>query len=109
MGVSVQTTEAGDGKTYPKAGDRLQMHYRGTLVDGGQEFDSSHKRGRPFQFVIGQGQVIKGWDEGVMKMSLGEKAILEMTPDYGYGAQGAGGVIPPNAALRFEVQLLAIN
>jgi FKBP-type peptidyl-prolyl cis-trans isomerase len=66
-------------------------------------------RGKPFQFVIGIGQVIKGWDEGVMKMSLGEKAILKISSDYGYGARGAPGAIPPNADLTFEVELLAIG
>ena len=77
-------------------------------LTNGQVFDSSHKRGRPFQFVIGIGQVIRGWDEGVMQMSLGEKAKLSITSDYGYGARGAGNVIPPNADLLFEVQLLKI-
>ena len=72
-------------------------------------FDSSHRKGRPFSFTIGIGQVIRGWDEGVAQMSLGEKSILRITSDYGYGARGAGGVIPPNADLNFEVELLAIN
>jgi FK506-binding protein 1 len=108
-GVTVTSTQAGDGVTFPKKGDKLTMHYTGTLVSDGSVFDSSHKRGRPFQFVIGMGQVIKGWDEGVSKMSLGEKAVLEMTADFGYGAAGAGGVIPPNASLKFEVELLGIN
>lgn len=100
MGVTKTTISPGDGKTFPKAGDRLTMHYTGTLVSDGSTFDSSHKRGRPFQFAIGKGQVIKGWDEGVIQMSLGEKAVLEMTPDYGYGAAGAGGVIPPKCVRR---------
>ena len=81
----------------------------GTLVADGSKFDSSVDKGRPFVFKIGLGMVIKGWDEGVMKMSLGEKSVLTMTSDYGYGTRGAGGVIPPNADLRFEVELLAIN
>jgi len=81
----------------------------GTLKSNGSKFDSSHDRGRPFQFVIGIGQVIRGWDEGVMKMSLGEKAKLTITSDYGYGSQGAGNVIPPNADLVFEVELLKIG
>ena len=85
------------------------MHYHGTLASNGSKFDASRDRGRPFQFTIGIGQVIKGWDEGVMQMSLGEKAMLRITSDYGYGARGAGGVIPPNADLNFEVELLAIN
>lgn len=85
------------------------MHYHGTLASNGQKFDASRDRGRPFQFTIGIGQVIKGWDEGVMQMSLGEKSMLRITSDFGYGARGAGGVIPPNADLNFEVELLAIN
>jgi FK506-binding protein 1 len=85
------------------------MHYTGTLADGGKQFDSSVSRGKPFQFVIGIGQVITGWDEGVMKMSLGEKAMLKISSDYGYGARGAPGAIPPNADLIFEVELLAIG
>eukprot|EP01094_Clydonella_sp_ATCC50884_P023654 TRINITY_DN572_c0_g1_i1.p1 TRINITY_DN572_c0_g1~~TRINITY_DN572_c0_g1_i1.p1 ORF type:complete len:133 (-),score=33.55 TRINITY_DN572_c0_g1_i1:35-433(-) len=108
MGVEVQTTSPGDGKTFPKPGSQLTMHYTGTLDDG-TVFDSSVTRGRPFQFQIGVGQVIRGWDEGVLKMSLGEKATLKMTPDYGYGASGAGGVIPPNANLTFDVELLKID
>uniref|UniRef100_A0A7S4DFR9 peptidylprolyl isomerase n=1 Tax=Lotharella globosa TaxID=91324 RepID=A0A7S4DFR9_9EUKA len=102
MGVEVKTIKAGDGKTFPKQGDLLTMHYVGTLKDG-TKFDSSRDRGKPFQFTIGVGQVIRGWDEGVMKMSLGEKAKLEITSDYGYGSSGAGDVIPPNADLDFEV------
>lgn len=84
------------------------MHYCGTLADG-SKFDSSRDRGQPFQFTIGVGQVIRGWDEGVMKMSVGERAVLEITPDFGYGSQGAGGVIPPDAHLNFDVELLKIN
>ena len=75
----------------------------------GRQFDSSHKRNKPFSFKIGVGQVIRGWDDGVMKMSIGEKAKLLISSDFGYGAQGAGGVIPPNADLVFEVELHAIN
>eukprot|EP00754_Rhynchopus_humris_P046331 Rhum_TRINITY_DN5846_c0_g1::Rhum_TRINITY_DN5846_c0_g1_i1::g.18596::m.18596/K09568/FKBP1; FK506-binding protein 1 len=108
MGVTKTTITPGDGQNFPKAGDRLSMHYTGTLTDG-KKFDSSVDRGQPFQFQIGVGQVIKGWDEGVIQMSLGEKATLNITADYGYGARGAGGVIPPNADLVFEVELLKIN
>jgi FK506-binding protein 1 len=109
------------------------MHYTGTLASNGAKFDSSVDKGRPFQFVIGIGQVIAGWDEGVMQMSLGEKANLKIPSSMvcfhqrliefaielmhffcgdilqGYGAEGAGGVIPPNADLIFEVELLCIN
>eukprot|EP00933_Yihiella_yeosuensis_P025197 TRINITY_DN19556_c1_g1_i1.p2 TRINITY_DN19556_c1_g1~~TRINITY_DN19556_c1_g1_i1.p2 ORF type:complete len:112 (+),score=27.46 TRINITY_DN19556_c1_g1_i1:95-430(+) len=108
MGVTVETISPGDGKTYPQRGNKLTMHYTGTLAKDGTVFDSSHKRGRPFQFSIGVGQVIQGWDEGVIQMSVGEKAKLTITADYGYGAEGAGGVIPPNADLIFEVELLQI-
>uniref|UniRef100_A0A7R9YC43 peptidylprolyl isomerase n=2 Tax=Pinguiococcus pyrenoidosus TaxID=172671 RepID=A0A7R9YC43_9STRA len=108
MGVEKEIISEGDGTTYPKTGDRLTMHYTGRLTDG-SVFDSSVAKGRPFTFQIGIGQVIRGWDEGVMQMSLGEKAKLTITPDYGYGAAGAAGVIPPNATLIFDVELLSIN
>lgn len=109
MGVEKDVIKPGDGVHFPKRGDQLTMHYTGTLSTGGKQFDSSVSRGTPFQFVIGIGQVIKGWDEGVMEMSLGEKATLKITSDYGYGARGAPGAIPPNADLNFEVELLAIG
>jgi len=109
MGVEKEIMTPGDGENFPKTGDQLTMHYTGTLADGGKQFDSSVSRGKPFQFVIGVGQVIRGWDEGVMKMSLGEKALLNISSDFGYGSRGAPGVIPPNADLRFEVELLAIG
>ena len=99
----------GDGQTFPKKGDKLSMHYTGTLQSNGKKFDSSLDRGVPFQFKIGKGEVIQGWDEGVMQMSLGEKAVLHIPSEMGYGAAGAGGVIPPNADLDFEVELLAIG
>lgn len=107
--VTVTTMSPGDGKTYPKQGDYLTMHYTGTLKSNGSKFDSSVDRGQPFSFQIGVGQVIAGWDKGVMEMSLGEKATLDITSESGYGAAGAGGVIPPNADLIFEVELLKIN
>jgi len=107
--VVVETLSSGDGSTYPKSGDQLTMHYTGTLAESGTKFDSSLDRGEPFCFQIGVGQVIRGWDVGVMKMSLGEKAILKIPSEMGYGATGAGGVIPPGADLVFEVELLKIN
>jgi len=107
--LTVEVLSEGDNKTYPKSGDKLTMHYTGTLAENGKKFDSSVDRGTPFQFTIGVGQVIKGWDQGVMKMSLGEKAKLHIPSSLGYGERGAGGDIPPNADLVFEVELLAIN
>mmetsp|Transcript_25192 Transcript_25192/g.51421 ORF Transcript_25192/g.51421 Transcript_25192/m.51421 type:complete len:127 (-) Transcript_25192:352-732(-) len=109
MGVVKEIIKPGDGKSFPKQGDQLTMHYTGTLASDGSQFDSSVSKGRPFQFVIGIGQVIKGWDEGVAQMSLGEKSVLKITSDYGYGTRGAPGAIPPNADLNFEVELLAIG
>eukprot|EP00419_Tripos_fusus_P064855 CAMPEP_0172931408 /NCGR_PEP_ID=MMETSP1075-20121228/219482_1 /TAXON_ID=2916 /ORGANISM="Ceratium fusus, Strain PA161109" /LENGTH=247 /DNA_ID=CAMNT_0013792731 /DNA_START=81 /DNA_END=825 /DNA_ORIENTATION=- len=107
-GVEKEILKPGDGVTKPVAGNTVTMHYTGTLTNG-TKFDSSVDRGKPFQCKIGVGQVIKGWDVGVLEMTLGEKAILKITSDFAYGASGAGGVIPPNADLNFEVELLAIN
>ena len=107
MGVTREVTQAGSGPS-PKVGDQCAMHYTGRLLDG-SKFDSSLDRGKPFVFKLGVGQVIKGWDEGVQQMSLGEKCVLTCTPDYAYGARGYPPVIPPNSTLKFEVELLKIN
>merc|ERR1712224_526273 len=109
MGVEVETISPGDGKTFPNLGDKLRMHYVGRIAATGQKIDSTIDRGLPFRFQLGAGQVIKGWDEGVQRMSLGEKAKLIISADYAYGARGAGGSIPGNTDLVFEVELLDIS
>ena len=92
----------------PKSGESVRVHYTGWL-ENGKKFDSSHDRREPLVFPIGKGQVIKGWDEGVAGMKVGGKRKLTVPPELGYGARGAGGVIPPNATLIFEVELLGIG
>jgi FKBP-type peptidyl-prolyl cis-trans isomerase FkpA len=104
----------GDGDM-PAAGQNIVVHYTGWLYEPqaednkGNKFDSSVDRGQPFVFPLGQGRVIRGWDEGFAGMKIGGKRILIIPPDMGYGAAGAGGAIPPNATLMFEVELLEIQ
>ena len=110
-GLQIIDNTVGTGAS-PKSGQTCVMHYTGWLYnDGkkGKKFDSSVDRNEPFEFPIGQGQVIKGWDEGVASMKVGGKRTLIIPPALGYGARGAGGVIPPNATLMFDVELLALK
>ena len=110
-GLKITDTQAGTGAT-PKTGQTCVMHYTGWLYQDGKKgakFDSSVDRGQPFEFPIGTGRVIKGWDEGVAGMKVGGKRTLIIPPELGYGARGAGGVIPPNATLLFEVELLGVK
>ena len=110
-GLQYEDTVVGTGAT-PETGQTCVMHYTGWLyVDGkkGSKFDSSLDRGSPFEFPIGTGRVIKGWDEGVATMKVGGKRTLIIPPALGYGARGAGGLIPPNATLMFDVELLAVK
>jgi len=112
-GLQFEDTTVGSGAT-AKAGDKVSVHYTGWLHDPtkdnnrGSKFDSSKDRGDPFKFNLGAGMVIRGWDEGVQGMQVGGTRVLRIPPELGYGARGAGGVIPPNATLVFEVELLAV-
>jgi peptidylprolyl isomerase len=110
-GLQITDSKVGNGAT-PKRGQICVMHYTGWLYENGvkgKKFDSSVDRNEPFEFPIGQKQVIAGWDEGVATMKVGGKRTLIIPPDLGYGARGAGGVIPPNATLMFEVELLGVK
>ena len=106
-GLKIEELSMGAGDVADK-GNQVRVHYTGWLTDG-TKFDSSVDRKQPFDFTLGQGMVIQGWDEGVAGMQVGGKRKLTIPPQLGYGAQGAGGVIPPNATLVFEVELLAIS
>ena len=107
MSLQKQIERDGNG-VRPQPGQSVSVHYTGMLTNG-TKFDSSHDRNQPFQFQLGGGQVIKGWDQGVAQMTVGEKCRLVLPPDLAYGQQGAGGVIPPNSTLIFDIELLNCN
>merc|ERR1711997_258711 len=108
MGVDIETMTAGDGSTFPKPGQKVTCHYVLTLTNG-KKIDSSRDRGKPFEFNVGRGEVIQGWDEGLTKISVGQRAKLTISPDMGYGAKGVPGCIPPNSTLVFDVELLRVS
>ena len=110
-GLQYEDTVVGDGAEATK-GQTVTVHYTGWLYDGGEQgakFDSSKDRRDPFQFILGAGMVIRGWDEGVAGMKIGGARTLIIPSDLGYGSRGAGGVIPPNATLQFDVELLELS
>ncbi|TMH40244.1 MAG: FKBP-type peptidyl-prolyl cis-trans isomerase [Betaproteobacteria bacterium] len=106
-GLTIEDLVVGTGSE-AAAGQQVSVHYTGWLMNG-NKFDSSKDRGRAFVFSLGRGEVIRGWDEGVSGMKVGGKRKLTIPPDLGYGARGAGGAIPPNATLLFEVELLGVR
>jgi FKBP-type peptidyl-prolyl cis-trans isomerase FkpA len=109
-GLQYEDSVEGSGEA-AAAGQSVKVHYTGWLYEAGErgrKFDSSKDRGQPFRFDLGAGRVIRGWDEGVAGMKVGGTRVLVIPPDLGYGARGAGGVIPPNATLMFEVELLGV-
>ncbi|EGS17503.1 uncharacterized protein CTHT_0068320 [Thermochaetoides thermophila DSM 1495] len=107
-GLQIEVKAEGKGTRETQRGDNIDVHYKGTLTDG-TKFDSSYDRGTPLNFTVGAGQVIKGWDEGLLGMKIGEKRKLTIAPHLAYGSRGVGGVIPPNATLIFETELVGIK
>jgi len=107
-GIRIEDVREGDGKIAQK-GDTVSVNYLGTLASNGQKFDSSYDRNEPFTFKLGSGQVIEGWEKGILGMKVGGKRILTIPPEKAYGESGAPPVIPPNATLKFEVELVGVD
>ena len=105
--MEIETITPGDGVNFPKKGDKVEVDYTGTFLNG-DVFDCSRKKERRFTFRLGMNEVIRGWDEGVAQMSFGQRVKLTCPPEYAYGKQGAGGVIPPNSTLVFDVELYRV-
>ncbi|KAL2859173.1 hypothetical protein BJX68DRAFT_225916 [Aspergillus pseudodeflectus] len=106
--LGIETTHAVECTRKTAKGDTVHMHYRGTLASDGSEFDASYNRGKPFTFPLGAGRVIKGWDQGLLDMCVGEKRTLTIPPEYGYGDRGVG-PIPGGSTLIFETELIGIE
>jgi len=106
--LDIQVEHAVDCTRKTKKGDKVEVHYRGTLEKDGSEFDASYNRGQPLSFHVGKGQVIRGWDEGLLNMCIGEKRKLTIQPEWGYGSGGMG-PIPANSVLIFETELVGIG
>jgi FKBP-type peptidyl-prolyl cis-trans isomerase len=107
-GIQVEDVREGTGRE-AKRGDTVSVNYLGTLANNGKKFDSSYDRNEPFTFKLGSGQVIEGWEQGIVGMKVGGKRILVIPPDKAYGDQEVGGVIPANSTLKFEVELMDVN
>ncbi len=107
-GIQIEDVREGDGAV-AKKGNTVSVNYLGTLASNGSKFDSSYDRNEPFSFKLGSGQVIEGWEKGIEGMKVGGKRILTIPPEKAYGPDGAPPVIPPNATLKFEVELLGVN
>jgi FK506-binding protein 1 len=107
QGYTKEIVQEGSGPK-PQPGQTVRVHYTGKLTDG-TKFDSSHDRGQPLEFPVGKGMVIRGWDEGVLTMNVGEKAVLTCEPSHAYGERGFPPIIPPSATLIFDVELVSIN
>ncbi|KAK0719864.1 hypothetical protein B0H67DRAFT_599489 [Lasiosphaeris hirsuta] len=107
-GLEIEVLAEGTGTQETTRKDTIAVHYKGTLTNG-KEFDASYNRGDPLEFKVGEGQVIKGWDEGLLGMKIGEKRKLTISPDLAYGSRAVGGVIPANSTLIFETELISIT